>query len=754
MMTRILFNFAVAVLTIIPLLTIDNQPHILSLDFLEEAEQFTYDYRLKDSISHTRVGGGIHDEIRIIDIDQESITRLGNWPWRRDKTAEFISDLTDLYNVKLIVITDAFTERLDFSSALLNDLRDRFYYDGAIQNALDQIEPEYNFDLRLINELDGRPVLLGFEFDPSKRQLGRLPNISEPFSVSGNPIASNVIRSRSSQWVTYPGYTSSNEDFLERALGAGFMNFNIDSDGQIRSYSLIAKYGGENYPSLALAAVRMYDNPRQPSDLVLEIGGSSSAFEEIGTKDYLSKIDTRGNTLLNFTGFGGRSADVFQYYSAHEIKDGSIPVDDLAGKVVFIGSSSEVVNDLWSTPVNSRMPGVELHALALMNMIEGTSLSRPQNAWILEGFLLILIGVLMSLGYTKLRMVFVVFVTVAGLFATYYINYNVLWLNNQEVYRLIPFCALFVVMMLANFISVLAVEYRAKKKVEGVLNQYIPPELAKEVNTSKKGFSMEGEIREMSILFSDVRGFTSISERLKPHELTELMNKMLTILSQQIHVNRGTIDKYIGDAVMAFWNAPLDDAKHATNAVLGALGMQDAMEKLSVELVAKGMPELKMGVGINTGEACVGNMGSAIRLSYTVMGDTVNLASRLEGITKQYGVRIIVGERTYDLTKDDFLYRPVDAVRVKGKEQAVRIFEPMCSKQHATPSDYQLQDGSHQYWESYQQRHFGDAVSVLKELLAEYPDDGLLNIYLNRTLHFMEAPPPDDWDAVTTFDTK
>lgn len=755
-MTRILLNLAVAALTIIPLVTINNQSHLLTLEFVEEAEQIAYDYRLRNSIEASAATGmeAAYEHVKIIDIDQDTMDRHGNWPWRRDQIADFIAELLDLYEVKMVVLPESFAERIDYTSALLTEFRDRFYHDDAVLNALDQMEPEFNFDLRLLNEFDGRPVVLGFEFDQSRRQIGGLPDLTDLYDTEQQPVSRDRVRLSTSQWPTYQGYTSSLDDFLERTTDSGFTNFSIDSDGQIRSYPLMAKFGGDIFRSLSLVSLQRFENPNRPNDLVVDVAGHGRSIERIGIPGVLSNVGFRGEILLNFVGRGGRDGGVFEYYPAHMVLDNSVPVDDLVDKIVFIGSSSEIINDLWSTPVNARMPGIELHALALLNLREQIPLVRPQGAWLVEAVLLVALGLVMAWLYTKLRTVLIIIVSVAGIFATYYVNYTVFWLGSLEVYRVVPFFALFTVMMLWSLVSNLVVEYRAKKKVEGVLNQYIPPELAKEVNKSKKGFSMEGEIREMTILFSDVRGFTSISERLKPHELTELMNRMLTALSQQIHVNRGTIDKYIGDAVMAFWNAPLDDPNHATNAVLGALGMLDAMEKLSEEFTGKGLPEMKMGVGINTGEACVGNMGSEIRLSYTVMGDTVNLASRLEGITKQYGVRMIVGERTYELTQGDFLYRPVDAVQVKGKEQAVLIYEPLCHKAKATPDHYGLQDASHQYWESYKQRHFDDAVTILEELLALYPDDGLVQIYLNRARSFMEAPPPDDWNAVTRFDTK
>ena len=392
--------------------------------------------------------------------------------------------------------------------------------------------------------------------------------------------------------------------------------------------------------------------PNQRTDILLNTGLDKSfifddAIESAGVMGYSAPIDRTGNMLLNFRSPGGTNgASQFEYIPANQIMNDEVPADTLRDKVIFIGSSSDVLNDLWNTPVNPRMPGVEIHATAYTNMLDKSALERPINAWLVEGILLILLGAIMSWFYPKIRVGLSLTFTTVGIAVVYYLNFFHFWLGANEVYRIVPFVTLFVVMMLANLITGLVVEYRQKKKVEGVLNQYIPAELAKEVNASKKGFSMEGEIREMSILFSDVRGFTTISEKLKPHELTDLMNQMLTALSRQIHYNRGTIDKYIGDAVMAFWNAPLDDLNHASNAVRGAMGMQAAMVKLSDSLVDKGMPKLKMGVGINTGEACVGNMGSEIRLSYTVMGDVVNLASRLEGITKQYGVDIIVGERT------------------------------------------------------------------------------------------------------------
>lgn len=758
-MTRFLLNLIMSLAVILPMLQVENKPFFLTFEGFEEGERIAYDFRMRASIAK---GNVIPDsKIAIIDIDQDSIEEIGYWPWTRDKLADFINILANFYEVELIVLLDNFLRQSDQTERVLKEIKDRFYYDEAMIQAVDQIAPEFNYDQLLSNEIEGRPIMLGYEFSSTGRQLGDLPVDIQYFTAAGRTIQRSEMRPLTIDWIDFKGFTANDELFLSRALGSGFNNLKIDDDGAVRSYYLLATYAKTPYPSIPLEVLRFVEDVGQSEDLRL-LGSSGQEdepsswrrAEKVGVRGSYANLARDGSVLLNFPGTGGPSGSTFNYFSARNVNNSSVPKNELEGKVVFIGSSSELLNDLWNTPVNTRMPGVELHALALKNIIEDTGLVRPANAWIYEALALFLLAFTFSWLYPKLKLTFSLVITAGTLFLTYYLNYNILWIEHMEYYRILPFMLLIVALMLINLMMGLIVEYQQKQKVEGVLNQYIPPELAKEVNTSKKGFSMEGEIRQMSVLFSDVRGFTSISERLKPSELTSLMNQMLTALSRQIHVNRGTIDKYIGDAVMAFWNAPLDDPNHAANAVRGAIGMQSAMATLSKELVAKGMPELKMGVGINTGEACVGNMGSEIRLSYTVMGDTVNLASRLEGITKQYGVSIIVGDETYNQTKDDFIYRPVDSVRVKGKETAVNIYEPICAKRNATPEIYNLQDLTYQYFEYYKTRRFEEMVAIIQSLLQTYPTDGLLRLYLERATHFMSVPPPDDWEGVTNFEVK
>lgn len=758
-MTRIICNLIIATIVILPLLTFANKPYILSLEIVEEAERFAYDFRLNYSLKKNSAVKK-DEEIVIINIDQASLDSHGSWPWRRDKMATLIKNILDVYRAKLIVLPQSFLNRDDQSSEIIGNLRDRFYYDNAILTALEQLEFDFNFDKHLLTEMAGRPIILSYEFDNVERHLGRLPVTGDMYKIDrdGDNYEASELRTLASNWNSYKGFIGSDQEFVDSALDAGFTNLQLDADGTVRSISLGSLYAGDRYLGLPLVALRFFDNPRQPQRVVAQSHDGlfftlPSALSALGVKEQHVGVDREGLMLLEFASTGGRENGSFEYFSAKDVMESNQRKVSLRDKVVLIGSDTEEINDLWRTPVNARFPGVEIYATALRNLRDGT-LNRWHNAWLVEAFFLVVMGVLISFLYPKLRVTMTLLITIGGIVLVCYVNYVFLWVELGAFYRIVPFLTLLAMMMFTNLITGFVIEYRQKKKVEGVLNQYIPPELAKEVNTSKKGFSMEGEIREMTILFSDVRGFTSISEQFKPKELTKFMNQMLSALSHQIHLNRGTIDKYIGDAVMAFWNAPLDDARHATNAVRGAIGMQSAMRKLSEELVSKGLPELKMGVGINTGEACVGNMGSEIRLSYTVMGDSVNLASRLEGITKAYGVDIIVGEGTYELTKNDFIYRPVDAVRVKGKKQAVVIYEPICDSRGATPNDERLQKETLKYWEAYRARRFEDAVAILQSSLADYPDDGLIKLYLARATGYLQSPPGDDWEPVTNFETK
>jgi adenylate cyclase len=297
------------------------------------------------------------------------------------------------------------------------------------------------------------------------------------------------------------------------------------------------------------------------------------------------------------------------------------------------------------------------------------------------------------------------------------------------------------------------VEARGRRQITGLFGQYVPPELVDEMSKDPEKFSMEGESREMTVLFTDVRGFTTISEGLDPKALSLLMNEFLTPLTELIYKHRGTIDKYMGDCIMAFWGAPLADAAHARHGVLAGLEMQQALKELQPHFRSRNWPEIRIGVGVNTGRMSVGNMGSRIRLAYTVMGDAVNLASRLEGITKEYGADIIVGEDTKNAVPD-VLFRETDRVRVKGKDTAVAIFEPLGLESEVTQEVRDRVAFFHEALALYRKQEWEMAEQRLHELKKMSPADRLYDAFLERIAFLRANPPGDSWDGAFTFQTK
>ena len=327
------------------------------------------------------------------------------------------------------------------------------------------------------------------------------------------------------------------------------------------------------------------------------------------------------------------------------------------------------------------------------------------------------------------------------------------WMQQNTVWPLASPMVLVIAIFGINMTYGFFVERRAKKQITGLFGQYIPPELVDEMSADPESIKMEGESRELTVLFSDVRGFTTISEGLDPQSLSQLMNDYLTPMTRAIHKHRGTIDKYIGDAIMAFWGAPLHDKNHVDNALAAAMEMLSLLRKLGPEFRAKGWPELRIGIGLNTGPMNVGNMGSEFRRAYTVMGDAVNLGSRLESLTKEYGVEIMVGEGTMQQATN-MLFRQLDRVRVKGKDEPVSIYEPMGRLNRVSEKLKEEVARFHEVLSHYLARQWDQALAILTELQTKQPDCKLYALYRERIEYFMANPPEPAWDGVFTHKTK
>ncbi|HLF98053.1 MAG TPA: adenylate/guanylate cyclase domain-containing protein, partial [Methylococcaceae bacterium] len=485
----------------------------------------------------------------------------------------------------------------------------------------------------------------------------------------------------------------------------------------------------------------------------LEIGsdygdGTGSKIEALVVEGFRIPTDERSAVLIPFLGKKGS----FPYVSATDVLNGSAPVEQLQDRIVLVGATAAGLLDMRATPVQNVFPGVEINANLIAAMLDQRFKERP--AWILGVELLQILLVGLVLGILMPRLSAAVGTLLVNLILAVLLGLNVLaWQRwNLALESAAPLMLAFVLYSFQMFFGFF-LESRALTHLAGRFGQYVPLEIVKEMSQQESDFGISGETREMTVLFSDVRGFTTISESVPPHQLSLLMNELLTPLTRVIHQHKGTIDKYMGDAIMAFWGAPLHDPHHARHALEAGLDMLKAVKEIQAAFKARNWPEMKLGVGLNTGPMSVGNMGSEFRMAYTVLGDAVNLGSRLEGLTKQYGVYLIVSETTR-AAAPEFAYRELDRVRVKGKNEPVAIYEPLGRKEELTEAE---QD---ELWRHelalihYRKQHWPEAREAFHLLAAEHPQRALYPLYLERIALYEREPPGEDWDGAFTHHNK
>jgi adenylate cyclase len=463
-------------------------------------------------------------------------------------------------------------------------------------------------------------------------------------------------------------------------------------------------------------------------------------------------VDQTVSALVPYRGRGGPNARSFRYISLGDVWSGTVPKEALKGKIAIWGTTAPGLLDLRSTPVGEAYPGVEIHANLLSGMMSQSFKEKPAYTTGAEIVLLLIGGLVLALLMPFLSPVRATLVALLAMLLIIGLNYYVYTrvdLVLPLAASLLMTAALFTLNMAYGYF----VESRSKREFTALFGQYVPPELVDEMAKNPTRYSMEPRSADLTILFSDVRGFTTISESLSPDDLRSFINQYLTEMSAAIADRRGTLDKYIGDAVMAFWGAPVPDAEHARQGVITAMEMQKAAHALDTKFSAKGWPALKIGIGVNSGNVRVGDMGSKVRRAYTVMGDPVNLASRLEGRTKEYGVGVLVGEGTEKLVKD-VVFKELDRIRVKGKNEPVAIYEPICLEAEA---DKKTKDEI-KLWrdtlKAYRAQSWDQVEVNLLNLMRMHPDCYLYEKYGERVVKFRKSPPGPNWDGVTTFDEK
>jgi adenylate cyclase len=707
------------------------------LPFLLRLEAITYDERIRLTMPR-----GQDARIAILDIDERSLAQEGRWPWPRDRLALLLDRLFDEYRVRVVGFDVVFAEA-DPSLAVLDRLAQAdASRSPALQGALEALRPQLDHDRQFAEKLKGRPVALGFYLTGNSVRANALP---EPVLPAGVFVGRNVAVQR------YQGFGSNRPGLAAAAAAVGHFTPIADADGVFRRVPMLAEVDGAYYEPLSLAVVRLMTgmpSVRPVFTTSLSWARNYPGLEWIEAGPVRVPVDIEVAALVPYRGPEGS----YPYVSITDVLQGRTPKAALEGKVVLVGTTSPGLQDLRNTPVGAVYPGVEIHANLIAGMLDGTIKQRPPYVIGAEFVLIALAGVVMALVLPLLNPLRATAAALAVLAAVVGLNVAV-WQYGNLVLPLASGLVMIALLFGLNMSYGFFVESRAKRQITGRFGQYVPPELVDEMARNPDQFSMEGESRELSVLFSDVRGFTTISEGLEPRELSNLMNEFLTPLTQVIYRHRGTIDKYMGDAIMAFWGAPLVDGEHARHAVLAGLEMQATMQSLATQFAARGWPALSIGVGVNTGRASVGNMGSAVRVAYTVMGNVVNTASRLEGLTKQYGVGMIVGEATRAACPG-VVFRELDRVRPKGKTQPLAIYEPIGLAQQIGKQRSDELALWHQALKQYRGQEWDMAELQLINLQRMYPEAALYREFAQRVAWLRANPPGKGWDGTWIAESK
>ena len=705
---------------------------------MQRAEAWLYDVWLKRTAA-----AGKDDRVAILDIDEASLKSVGRWPWSRDTLTTLVRQLFDRYGVAAVGFDVVFAEP-DTSSGLdtLKQLARRDLAGSRdFQAALKQLAPRLDYDARFAAALAERPVSLGYYFIPAgygDTRTGMLPPPSLPAAAFAPMLPGTPLPT---------GYGANLAGFQRAAQGAGFFNMRADADGTARRMNLVTPFGEGYYLALSASTLRVAfgGDPVTAGVEQSSLLGRQYRTPWIEVGGMRVPLNADGSVYVPY-----RAGSPFHYISAAQVLAGKVAPSQLENRIVLVGSTAPGLTDLRVTPFSNAFPGVEIHAHLIAGMLDGTTRSMPAWANDVRLLAVLLLGALLTavlLRYGPTIGLAASIVLLALLLAAY----AAAWSRFMVVPMAAPMLTVFGLYALNTAYGFFAAT-RSKRQITKLFGQYVPPELAAEMSRNPGHYTMEGQSREMTVLFSDIRGFTNFSEKLQPAELSEVLNAYLSTMTRIVQQHQGTIDKYIGDAIMAFWNAPVDLNDHATRAVQTALDMQAALPQLNVEFAARGWPEVKIGVGINTGRMSVGNMGSEFRMAYTVMGDAVNLGSRLEGITKQYAVGILATQTAVD-ADPVHAFMKIDVVRVKGKETPVAIYEPLGPKDGLADSLRQDATDFEAAFAAYQKQDWAAAETTLRALNARAPCT-LYDIYLERIAHFRAEPPPADWDGVFVYTTK
>jgi adenylate cyclase len=686
--------------------------------------------------------------VTIVDIDEKSLAdpRLGQWPWPRTRIADMINILTQQGAV-VIGFDAVFSEADRLNPDIAADT-----FRGLDEATREKLKALPSNDQILADAIRKSRVVLG---ESGGRDVHADLDINLPVTGFATHSLDAAGESAEPFLYKYDGLLRNVRPLEEAAAGRGVFTVVPERDGIIRRVPMLLQAQGVNMPSLSFEMLRVASGS---GTILIKI--DRAGIVSIGLQQFQLPTDSHGQIWVHYA-----RNDPSLYVSAVDLLDGRVPRDKIAGKLVLVGTSSIGLNDIKTTPVSRAMPGVEIHAQLLESALTGAVVSQPSYGPPLEFLAALILGLLViafapMFGPISLFAIGALFASVLiGTSWFFFARYRLLL---DFTYPLLSTTAIYLTLIFSSFVR----EQAQRRQIRSQFRQYLSPDVVEQLAQSPERLKLGGEERDLTIMFSDMRGFTSVSETYKnnPQGLTALMNRLLSQLTNAIQARKGTIDKYMGDAVMAFWNAPLDDREHQVSACNAAIDMLDRIDELNKvrEQEAKESSQvfvpLKIGVGVNTGNCVVGNMGSDTRFNYSAFGDAVNLASRLEGQTKEYGFPIIIGANTAQAVKDKFAIFEIDFIMVKGKKEPEVVYALVGREDVAQSEGFQqLRDLVHEMLTCYRSRDWEGALAVIERGRKSDVTQALglfYNLYEARIRNYQKDPPPPDWNGAYQLLTK
>jgi adenylate cyclase len=724
--------------------------------FLQDIEQRSLDFRFA-----LRGKREVDSRIVIVGIDEKTLQTVGAYPLPRSTYAQLVRKLKE-DGARVIGFDMTFplpesSETLEMLTKLKTD-----FASTKEKEAVESLWRQADVDAQFAKALsDAGNAVLGHVFlNADRAKFADRKKAEEYFNIvvfkafpQVFPVGAKDL-DMSKAWeqagaAVAEGVESNLPLYAQAAASYGFFNINPDPDGTLRRALFVSRYGKDNYfPSLDLMVLQQYEDiPDQQIAMYI----ASDGVERIQFGRHLLRPRTDGTALINYAG-PYRS---YPQYSMADVMSGSFPPGTFKNKIVFVGATAIGIGDIRNTPFQGRTPdymGVEVHANVLDNLLHS---SEPGLTFLVRGFheemvdisFILLFGLGFGIWFGHSRPLTATAATLLALAAfSGFVYFS--FVHWGRWYSLVIPAATLVVVYLASISYRVFFEEREKRRVRQRFGTFLSPGVISLIEQDpEKYLRPGGETKNLSILFSDIRDFTTISEGLTPDELIRMLNEYFNAMTDILYKNVGTLDKFIGDAIMAFWGSPYPQEDHAYHACMCALQMRDRLVGLNAEWEQRGMRQIAAGLGVNSGDVSVGNIGSQKRLSWTVMGDNVNLASRLEGMTKQYRTSILIAEGTYQAVKGQFVTREVDQIRVKGKKKPVRVYELLATSEHA--AEYaELLDSYNYGLESYRAQDWAAAAGHFGDIMRTRPLDGPTQVLLQRCFEFLEEPPPQDWDGV------